>query len=444
MTLRRLAPGIDTGAPFPVLHGQCGAERFTLLDSLVTHASGSLFGRVSEQTLSPLRGLRGMHLADPAEPVFSALRMQLEYLLGWTGQSTMHQAMTFEDHRWTGQQTVHTTPVDDLVASYGDLTATLSVDYTNFRTSHVDSQNRRTITGTEWAQLELAYPRPVSLDDFNHLTKAMADLMTLCAHAPAGALKRTLVIAEPDDEGQRKPTEVEVLGRQVYQPGSSASTPAFVEYLFTLNDVAFDAVLPAWLALYERTATACSTLLGLRYISQGYVQNRLLNAASAAEAMHRSLLDRSPYGDEEFKALIKKLLQACAGKDKASKAERRFIRERLRNELTYHERLLELAAVPDAEAVHSLLPDIEAWAVELKKARNGVAHASGNPGERSQLTRWAALQHALAEVTYALVSLVLLSELGLSAEVQRRAARIQAFGFAAKQFSQAVDDSQAR
>jgi hypothetical protein len=60
-----------------------------------------------------------------------------------------------------------------------------------------------------------------------------------------------------------------------------------VEYLFTLGDVDFGVFVPDWLALCEKAPTACAALFGLKYISEGYTGNRLLSAASSAEALLR-------------------------------------------------------------------------------------------------------------------------------------------------------------
>lgn len=124
----------------------------------------------------------------------------------------------------------------------------------------------------------------------------MADLMTLCAHAPSGALKRTLRFTgspgHPVPAG--RPGQAEIMGRQVHQPAPGSGSAPRPEYLFTLADADFATIVPAWLALYERAATACSVLFGLRYISHGYASTRLLSAASSAEALHRSLHDSAP------------------------------------------------------------------------------------------------------------------------------------------------------
>jgi hypothetical protein len=65
---------------------------------------------VSEQTLTAMRGLRGIHLARADEPIFDAAHLELEYLLGWVGQTTMHGERVLEKGRWTGEQTVRAKP----------------------------------------------------------------------------------------------------------------------------------------------------------------------------------------------------------------------------------------------------------------------------------------------------------------------------------------------
>jgi hypothetical protein len=94
---------------FPVIHGMCGAERFTLFDTVAVHTSGGLFGDVTDQSLNALRGLRGIHAASAAERIFDSAEVQLEYLLGWTAQTTMKASVTRKEGRWTGEQTAQST-----------------------------------------------------------------------------------------------------------------------------------------------------------------------------------------------------------------------------------------------------------------------------------------------------------------------------------------------
>ena len=174
----------------------------------------------------------------------------------------------------------------------------------------------------------------------------------------------------------------------------------------------------------------------LKYISQGYAGTRLLSAASSAESLH----DSAPYPDGAFRELLKKTLSAFPGKDADSKTARKFIRKCLTNHMTYQGRVLALAAIPDQEAVASLIPDVETWAGLLKDARNSAAHAAKAPASAEELAATAGLQHVLTEVTYALLSIVFMAELNLPAQVQRRAASVQSFAIAARNYAREIGE----
>ena len=422
---------------FPVVHGMCGAERFTLFDVVAVHTSGGFLGDVTDQSLNALCGLRGIHAASAAERIFDSAMVRLEYLLGWTAQTTMKASVTRKEGRWTGEQTAQSTPADDLYAAYGGMSFTLRVPHTPFRVDENPGAGQRTISSREWAELEVASPEPLSFDGFGQVIKAIADLMTLCAHAPSGVLKRTLrFTGSPEHPAPGgRPGEVEIMGHQVHQPTPGPGIAARVEYLFTLADVDFAAIVPAWLALYEHASTACGVLFGLKYVSQGYPGTRLLSAASSAEALHQSLHDSTPYPEGEFRQLLEKALSAFPGKNAESKSVRKFIRERLTNHMTHRDRVLALAAIPDQEAVASLIPDVKTWAELLKNARNSAAHAGKGPASAEELAKTAGLQHVLTEVTYALLSIVLMAELSLPVQVQRRAASVQSFMIAAANYA---------
>jgi hypothetical protein len=67
-----------------------------------------------------------------------------------------------------------------------------------------------------------------------------------------------------------------------------------------------------------------------------------------------------------------------------------------------------------------------------------VAHAARSPAEPEELAKSAELQYALTEVTYALLCLILLAELGLPAEVQQRVAVVEPLTIATAHFADAT------
>jgi hypothetical protein len=194
-------------------------------------------------------------------------------------------------------------------------------------------------------------------------------------------LRETLYRTTADGQ---EPEAVRVHGAQIH-PVHFTNELDYVHYLFTLQDIAFDEVLPAWLKLHARAWLPLGMLFGLRYIPEGYVSTRLLTAATAAEALHRELR-----------------------KDTAGTGQRPTLRGRL----------VDIAGIPDPVAVATLIPDIDSWADYLKDARHGIAH-----GDRTRLSPDDAKRDFdVLAATMALLELVLLAELGLPATVQRRSA----------------------
>jgi hypothetical protein len=185
--------------------------------------------------------------------------------------------------------------------------------------------------------------------------------------------------------------------------------------LFTLADISFVEVVPKWLELKDAARIACNILFGLRYIGEGYTETRALGVASAAESLHRALRKAStPLTRAEFRKL-KDRIYAMLSEDPIHLT--RFAKEGLRNNPDYYDRALGLAAIPSAEAVDALLGDRKVWAMSLKNSRNDFAHANDRSGRNDETSD----VFLLLEVTYALMCLVLMAELGISADVQRLA-----------------------
>ena len=57
-----------------------------LLETDALHTCGGFGGNISEQTLSSLLGLRGIHVSSAQEPMSGSAEVQLECLPGWDGR----------------------------------------------------------------------------------------------------------------------------------------------------------------------------------------------------------------------------------------------------------------------------------------------------------------------------------------------------------------------
>jgi hypothetical protein len=415
---------------FPIILGKSAGHLFTLLQCNPIHSGGGL------QDIQVLRALRGIHLTGPDQEVFDSVVLKIEYLLGWMRAGALKRTVELGNGHWTGKQSATTTPVDDLTATHGGNDCTLSVVFNQFQIQDRHRANERSLLNAEWAALTVKSSQPAKFRKFDDTAKTVMDLMTLVAHAPAGVIEETLWFTPPDaTSAAGRQTSVEVMGRQIHQPKPGPKETANAEYLFTLDDIPFAEVLPRWFDLHKRTWLGCSTLFGLRYIPEGYTTARLLAVATAAEAIHRGLFPgatRLP--PERFDELRSRVMNAFNGNDAEAKATRVFLNDVLYNEMRYKDRLRALAGIPDQEAVGTLISNVEKWAKYIKDERNGTAH-----GNRDRLSLDdAAMVFDALEVTFALLGLVLLNKLGLSPEVQRRAASAQYLHLIVGRFNKAL------
>ena len=162
-----------------------------------------------------------------------------------------------------------------------------------------------------------------------------------------------------------------------------------------------------------------SVLFSLDYGGRGYFQNKLFNAASAAEGFHEVLCpETTGLSDQDYKDLRNyiKVLPDSPSRDWALSATHR-------NKPGLSVRMRELAAIPDSEAVASVLHDQKQWVTWIVNARNAIGHSSWDAMDMIPRE----VRPALTYVTKTLLHLVILQQLGLSAEQQRSAAAVSYF-----------------
>lgn len=341
--------------------------------------------------------------------------LQLERLLHWSNRSTFDLAHVREAGKTTGKHKIGTHEEPEAVAIFNDTRISLRVRGTDFAIKGGPVSNRKSLESSEWAVLKFESSGPVSYRAFDTVAKDLQDLLSLSSYAPCGWRSRSLMYETSDTHpgSHHFPNEVELMGRQVYRTKLLDNEDSRHIFLFTLSEIDFPDLIPRWLALKDRARMGCEILFGLRYIETGYVGTRLLGVASAAESIHSSLRAAStPLPRSEYRALKRKLLAAISDESDTIKD---FVKNGLRNNPTYNDRMLELASIPDSETVDQLLSDRSRWAAMLKQSRNDLAHANERSIKDDEVTPafW------LLEVTYALLCLVLMAELGVSAEVQR-------------------------
>lgn len=178
------------------------------------------------------------------------------------------------------------------------------------------------------------------------------------------------------------------------------------EYLMTLKDVPFADIIPRWMDLSHILGISIDILFGLDGPHSGFVSTRLLNAAAAAEGMHRRLNPQRETPDEKHADRVARLLNLILDRKDKSWLDRKL---KYSHRLDFSTRLHELCR----EAGTAFLPysgNQRKWATVIVRLRNMVAHSLDNVERRP------AALHRLGTTLGLLLRIVLLQRLGLDAD----------------------------
>jgi hypothetical protein len=261
--------------PWPILHGQCGLEQFTLIDTISTASSGGLFDGIESQTLSPLRVVRGRHLVDRDQPFLTGAQLDFDYLLFWSGLTVLQSDMSRDAD---GISKAASLPEVRLSVVWRQFEIVLNV-YGSFFYRETDSSNSRRLRANERATIAVTSTAAVSLRELDDLTKRLQDLLTIALNRPCGL--RSRVYTGDDPRPEIATYDINIYSRQIYQLGSQPVLEPAGTYFFALWDVPFETVLPAWLDLYDTIDVAIHMLAGQHYMDAGYTPTRLLTTCSA-------------------------------------------------------------------------------------------------------------------------------------------------------------------
>jgi hypothetical protein len=390
---------------YPLIHGLCEQGEVTLVDCQSVAFRLGMPGR-SRQSWAARRMLVGILLDQPDEAYFDQIDIGVDHLLAWSGHSGISDDHFFTDKRLTGGS-YRWDRKEALVAQLdGEITVQIDLAANLGGKSWAD-RNERTIK--ESAGFVVKVPEPQSADALiQEWTKPLQDLLTLATGRACGVHEIRLIRGRPDESTEAggrpwRPVTVKVYLQPVYRSRPDDQAAVRPKMLFTLQHLSFSEVLPTWLAVNERLAPVPVMLFGLRYIGGSYVENRLITAVAAAEALHRRLLPHETYVEEtEYEELRAAALQSVP------ENHRDWLDNRIWNEPTLKQRLMALVERLGTELVGPFMPKPNRWAKAARDARNSLVHRFPEPpppgGEG---------MFVLAEMTSAVITLNLLREIGV-------------------------------
>jgi hypothetical protein len=386
-----------------IIHGESSAAKITLIDSIATNSNGPFIGSYTDQTVEASRALVGIHLDDLESPCFTGINLALENLLTWSSQSAYSASLALKESKLTGDGTINIRPVGETIATL-EPGIEISLEHSHTLPNFTHTRRVTTAMSKEEAYFKIRSMEPKSLKDITLYTKALQDLITLASNRASGIIYQELRAPQSN-----KP--ISLYSKQVAKLDSEAKAQRPNEQLFTLKDISFPDFLPKWLELEKRLGASCNMLFGLRYITNGYVESRLLTAVTAAEALHRELDPAPEMPARRLRYARRKVLKAVPEDMRA------WLESKLaHNEPSLQARLNRLASRLHEPLKSKLLPDAGRWASYASKARNSLAHRGiANPSPE-QL-------YAITEVTAAVVMFVLLVESGVDAETINKSLR---------------------
>lgn len=411
------APGVTLyhgrARTWDVIHGVAEQREVTLLGCVPTRPTRTMFARVESpdiQTISATIVIVGAHVSGEEDEAFAAAEVSVEDLALWAASSVFSGSFGSRDGKLDGTGTVSVKPVN---------AETVTVDGTEYSLVHThtlpffDRRKGRTVGRMrDTASIRVRWAEPSALKTALEAVSLVQDLIALATHRAAGVIWLQLELAGTKallpNGRMLPPRRADVLYSPVAVGKSDEQAVDPGSVLFTCEMLPFEELMPHWCEVRGKLQAAINMILGLRYAPARFVENNLLMAVGAAEALHRGLsIEEKPIPEVEFKKIRKAVL------GQVPEEYRGRLKESIRNSPTLRDRLLALAARPDQQAIGQLVPDVKHWAKRTARARNDLAHEGKAPDHSiDELI-------AIVDTTSAVVILNVLHELGLPVERQR-------------------------
>lgn len=351
-----------------IIYGVAQNCEISLLNPVPLSVQCTVGGRAKSpiiQTVLIESALIGVHIGKEDEKIFNAAEVSFEDLCAW-------------------------------VAS--DLPEEYSVDFSgcDYRLSkHIMSDKTDVRKGGnvyssyEKAFIKIIPEKTFSLDDALEQVKKLHSLFAIATHSSAGVISVSLEL--PVDElasSSSRPVFPRVVN-VLYLPVviGNCNSKGLRDYQLLFNDtiVSFEEVIPRWLGMYDQLRSVINAILSIRFTSGNFVENDILIAVSAAEA-------------------LSKALSVAKGDSKSG------------GKPPLKERLLGLTDCLDEKVVSKLVPNGDYWCKETAKVRNALAH--GDKASEEVLRKTLIELDAIARVTTMVVIFNLLKELGVPVEHQ--------------------------
>ncbi|MBN1630592.1 MAG: hypothetical protein JW990_12565, partial [Thermoleophilia bacterium] len=362
----------DGGQPTARLHGWLGADRVTL-DRAFCAGNNWRSPGIAETSYYANRMFVGQHIQED-EPSFQTARVTLGHLDSWIGKTGIA-----EDRRFPRPP--------DTEAAYAMRFTPLPSETTSFARGRVTvgfswkpgGNSIEGITFKQWPVVSIEYdtlqPLHVISDDISRLVS----LVTLCLDELTST--DTVKLSRPDVRMRMLDGSISELEQPIellfppvgYVDPITRKRRQPYQMLLTYEELGGIEAIARWLDRSESFARPLNLIMSIRRAKFMFAENRFLNVAGAAEALHRLIMGGPHMDEAEFQKLFDAYLTGTPAE------HHEWLRSKIEygNEPPLRKRMQQLAGMA-APATRPLIGDKSRWGYTVAAVRNELTHLGRN------------------------------------------------------------------
>lgn len=405
----------------PLILGVANGQPISVLDSTNYGATTNIAHYHSTvERFGPTAVIVGTHLDSCDEKRFSGVSVEADHLTAWSAM----RGITGESNLDDGVLEVvyQARSLDSQSVEVDGHTLRLSMKQ-SFSARPIENSDERTIAYSERVYAQFSAAELQSWRMALSLPARFRQLLTVSTGEACPLRSRRLLGADGPD--------CRVFVRAHPKPKAAVESRS-TEFLFSLEDVGLAGLYPAWIDICDKAQSGVDILASLMTEKPKGFENSLFNSLIAAESLHRGLVpeESNIQGSEDFLFTLRAKVEGALDEGEWGWAERKLID----SGIGLSARMNQLVAIPSQEAVRELVGDPAKWRKYAVKARNAIAHVHLDSLDRFPDD----VKYRLRDITTYLLLLVLMEELGLGADVQKRFVESNRCWYQAMKFKSAI------
>lgn len=374
--LRFFNPNGDINAQFerpaeqhfhkPIIHGYANSTPTTLVDARLGNSSNSTSlsdDRTYLEYEYRIEGLvLGGHMDDTTTPVILNPTFEIEQAAHWGGDrppTDEHGKIS----RWKGGGNSYS-------AKFGDHNLELSAWLPSKSSGDTGLGVRDEMF---YSRIFTITGAPLSYDTLMEKQRLVLHLLSLATGITPKLTRSQAILVSSEEEALDNsdylPPPAHLVQAVPLSTNHVSRRRRVYDFVFTLDDVDFQELIPKWVEMNETFGGALRILIGNRYLERPVLESLFLSTVAAAEAIHSKLEPNKPIDPDTFKAAKKQILAGTPEK------YRDRIAGTFQNTYSLNQRLEKLMKRLPPELMLFNWPMKDTWMKVARSARGDISHS---------------------------------------------------------------------